>query len=206
MTTLTVLTSMVRNRTNLPVGDARVTDANITDLINQAINDAESEVDWPWREDDETINTVHLTTAYSMAADWRSTVSLTMVDPPRVMQRKTWKWTRRLAWPDLEGIPRFYTEYGRQLHVFPAPNGVYSLTHRYLKGVTLLVGGSDAVESPDWFDRIIVSKASSYVAQKLRDSEHYQMFEKMYSDQIKTATDDVHRSAEPIQVYTREDW
>lgn len=206
MTTLTVLTAMVRNRCNLPAGDARVTDANITDFINQAINDAESEVDWPWRESSESIATVQLTTAYSMAVNWRSTVSLTMVDPPRVLKRKTWKWTRRLAWPDLEGIPRYYTEYARQLHVFPAPNGVYSLTHRYLRTVPALAIGTDAVESPDWFDRIIATKASSYVAQKLRDSEHYQMFETIYKDQIRSATDDVHRSVEPIQVYTREDW
>ena len=205
MTTLTVLTARVRNRTNLPTGDARVTDANITDFINSAYHDADEEFDWPWMEAIEQIAVTAGDNTYGVT-NYKGTTSLTLVDPPSVLIRKPWKWLQKINNPEIEGIPRFYTEDINVIYIYPYPNAAFTLDHRYKTTLTELSAGSDVVISPDWFDRVIVSKASSYVAQKLRDSEHYQMFEKSYKDQIDSAKDRVSRNFEPMVVNTRNDW
>jgi hypothetical protein len=206
MTTLAVLTSMVRNRCNLPAGDSRVTDADITIFINEAIHDAEAEADWFWREQTQVFNTTSGVADYVFPSSLRTTLSLTMDDPARALVKKSWKWTRRLAWPEVTGVPRYYTEYQGRTWLYPVPDEVYAVTRRFLENLNPLQDPGDVVVSPDWFDRIIVTKASSYVAQKLRDSEHYQMFETIYRNQIDSAVDDVYRSVEPMQIHTRDDW
>jgi len=205
MTTLTVLTARVRNRCNLPAADARVTDANLTDFINTAMHDADEEFDWPWMERIEQISVTAGDNTYGVT-NYKGTTSLTLVDPPSVLVRKPWKWLQRINDATLQGIPRFYTEDVDVIYIYPYPNAAFTLDHRYKTTLTELAAGSDAVQSPDWFDRIIVSQASYYVAQKLRDSEHYQMFQKSYKDQIGTASDRVSRNFEPIVPNTRNDW
>ena len=205
MTTLTTLIARVRNRVNLPAGDARVTDADITDFINSAMHDADEEFDWPWMEAIEQINVTAGDNTYPVS-NYKGTTSLTLVDPPSVLYRRTWKWLQRLNTLEVEGPPRYYTEDIDVIYIYPYPDRAYLIDHRYKTTLTELATGTDEVESPDWFDRAIVSKASSYVAQKLRDSEHYQMFEKSYKDQIETAMDRVSRNFEPVIPNVRHDW
>ena len=206
MTTAANLIISIRNRTNLATDDARVSDANLLDFINAAIQDCESQKEWPWREKIETITININDNDYTPAADWKTTLSLTLDDPPAVLQRRTWKWTRRLAWNNLKGTPVYYTDHGGVLYLFPVPDAAYTMKHRYLETVDVLGSTSASVASPDWFDPVIVTKASSYVAQKLRDSELYQMLETQYKQQIRGFADDVSRTYEPVTVSTRRDW
>ncbi len=206
MTTAANLIISIRNRTNLATDDARVSDANLLDFINAAIQDCESQKEWPWREHIETISITNGDNTYTPAADWKTTLSLTLDDPPAVLQRRTWKWTRRLAWSDLKGTPVYYTDHGGQFYLYPVPDAAYTMKHRFLKTVGVLAATSSSVASPDWFDPVIVTKASSYVAQKLRDSELYQMLETQYKQQIRGFADDVSRTYEPVTVSTRRDW
>ena len=206
MTTGANLIISIRNRVNLATDDARITDANILDFINAAIQDCEAQKEWPWREAIETISVTNGDNTYDPAADWKTTLSLTLEDPPAVLQRRTWKWTRRLAWGSLKGTPVYYTDHAGVLYLYPVPDAAYTMHHRYLKTVSALASTSASVVSPDWFDQVIVTKASSYVAQKLRDSELYQMLETQYKQQIKGFADDVSRTYEPVTVNTRRDW
>ena len=206
MTTAANLIISIRNRTNLATDDARVSDDNLLDFINAAIQDCESQKEWPWREHIETISITNGDNTYTPAADWKTTLSLTLDDPPAVLQRRTWKWTRRLAWSDLKGTPVYYTDHGGQFYLYPVPDAAYTMKHRFLKTVGVLAATSSSVASPDWFDPVIVTKASSYVAQKLRDSELYQMLETQYKQQIRGFADDVSRTYEPVTVSTCRDW
>ena len=206
MTTAANLIISIRNRVNLATDDARVTDANLLDFINSAIQDCEAQKEWPWREHSENISVTNGDNTYVPAADWKTTLSLTLDDPPAVLQRRTWKWTRRLAWNNLKGTPVYYTDHGGTLFLYPVPDAAYTMHHRFLKTVGVLGSTSASVASPDWFDQVIVTKASSYVAQKLRDSELYQMLETQYKQQIKGFADDVSRTYEPVTVNTRRDW
>jgi hypothetical protein len=206
MSTLNDIIFSVRNRVNINENDGRMSDALFRDFINHAMQDAEQEFNWPWREAIQTISVVADDNEYAVPADFQSTLSLTMVDPPMVLVRKSWKWTRRLAHLDLRAIPCFYTEYSGNLYIYPIPDSAYTLQHRYVTTVDRLEETTDELVSPEWFDRVIVSRASMYVADKLRDSEHHQMFKQAYNEQIKQAKDDVSSSAEPIQIDTRRDW
>ncbi len=208
MTAASALIVSIRNRCNLATDDARVTDTNLLDFLNAAIQDVESQKEWPWREKIVNFSITAGTNEYTItdhAADWKTTLSLTIVDPPSVIQRKTWKWTRRLAWDDWESTPAFYTEHAGKLYLYPKPDRALTAQHRYLETVDVLGSTSATVGNPDWFDPIIITKASSYVAQKLRDTELYQMFETQYKQQLKSFADDVSRNYEPITVSTRRD-
>ena len=90
MTTAANLIISIRNRTNLATDDARVSDANLLDFINAAIQDCESQKEWPWREHIETISITNGDNTYTPASDWKTTLSLTLDDPPAVLQRRTW--------------------------------------------------------------------------------------------------------------------
>lgn len=206
MTTLTVLTAAVRNRCNLPSSDARVSDADIMDFINQSYQDFEAEYDWPWRQEIDDFNITAGVSEYFPPTALRKTLTITLNDPYIPLIRKTWKWTRRLANPEITGTPNYYTEFNEKIFIYPAPDIDYTAKYLFMVLHSDLTTGTDQVNSPQWADRIVVTRASSYVAQKLRDSEQYQMFESEYKRQLKTATDEVSRTYEPIQVDVRGDW
>lgn len=206
MTAASALIISIRNRVNLATDDARVTDANLLDFINAAMQDIEAAENWPWRQKIESISVSADDNTYTPAADWRTTLSLTLDDPTSVLHKRTWKWTRRLANSDLKGIPKFYTEHAGMLYLYPMPDAAYTLHHRYLETTDVLGSTSATVGNPDWFDHLIVTKTSSYVAQKLRDSELYQMLETQYKQQLRVFRDDVARNYEPVTISTRRDW
>ena len=207
MTAASALIIQIRNRVNLSTADDRVSDANLLDFINAAIQDVEAAESWPWRQKIESVNLTNAGgNAFTPAADWRTTLSLTLDDPSSVLQKRTWKWTRRLAIPDSTGVPKFYTEHAGTVYVYPSPDANYTLRHRYLETTDVLGSTSATVANPDWFDHVIVTRAASYVAQKMRDSELYQMLETQYKQQLKVFRDEVARSYEPVTIATRRDW
>ena len=206
MTAASELIVRIRNRCNLAVDDARVDDTDLLDFLNASVQDLESERDWPWAEAIEDISVVAGDNTYTPHSSWKSTLSLTCVDPSSVISRRTWKWTRRLSWTDLRGEPMFYTEHAGTIYVYPVPDSSYTLQHRYIKKLDKLDSTSSSVVSPDWFDRILVTRTAIYVAQKLRDSELYQMLNSEYRNQMRRAVDEVGRSHEPITIATRRDW
>ena len=206
MTAASALIVQIRNRVNLSTDDLRLGDTELLDFINAAVQDVESQKDWPWRQKLESISVAANDNEYTPAADWRTTLSLTLDNPNGVLQKRTWKWTRRLANSDITGVPAFYTEHAGVLYLYPMPDAAYTLHHRYLETTDILGSTSATVANPDWFDNIIVTKSASYVAQKLRDSELYQMLETQYKQQLKSFADDVSRSYEPVTISTRRDW
>ena len=206
MTAASALIVKIRNRVNLSPDDLRLGDTELLDFINAAVQDVESQKDWPWRQKLESISVAANDNEYTPAADWRTTLSLTLDNPNGVLQKRTWKWTRRLANSDITGVPAFYTEHAGVLYLYPMPDAAYTLHHRYLETTDILGSTSATVANPDWFDNIIVTKSASYVAQKLRDSELYQMLETQYKQQLKSFADDVSRSYEPVTISTRRDW
>ena len=210
MTTGTVLAASVRNRLNISADDARVSDANLLEFINAGYLDMSTEHPWHWREHTQTITTTAGDTTYDTDADWSATLSLTITGSTdvvgRVLQRRSWKWTRRVSHTNVQSIPAFYSEYDGVLHVYPAPDGVYTIDHRYLQKVSVLGALGNSVVSPDEFDRLIVTRASSYVAQKLRDTEQYQMMETQYNKQVRNMKDDIAHSHEPVGIYRRSSW
>ena len=210
MTTGTAIASSVRNRLNLSSDDSRVSDANLLEFINSAYQDVSTEHAWHWREATQSITTTAGDSTYDAPADWHSTLSMTITGSGdivgRVLQRRSWKWTRRVSHTNVQSIPAFYCEYDGVFYIYPSPDGVYTVDHRYLQTVSDLGALGNSVVSPDQFDRLIVTRASSYVAQKLRDTELYQMMETQYNKQIRNMKDDIGHSHEPVGIYTRSSW
>jgi len=210
MTTGTALAASIRNRLNLSADDARISDANLLEFINAGYLDVSTEHPWHWREATQSISVTVGDTTYDPPADWHTTLSLTIAGSAelagRILQRRSWKWTRRLSDSTLRSVPAFYSEYDGVLHIYPASDASYTVDHRYLQKVSVLGALGNSVVSPDEFDRLIVTRASSYVAQKLRDTELYQMMETQYNKQMRNMKDDIAHSHEPVGIYTRNSW
>ena len=88
MTAASALIISIRNRVNLSTDDARLTDANLLEFINAAMQDIEATEAWPWRQKMETISVTANDNTYTPAADWRTTLSLTLDDPNGVLQKE----------------------------------------------------------------------------------------------------------------------
>jgi hypothetical protein len=74
--TLTEMRTAVRTRIGNPSTDGFFTDAQLTDLINEALAAVSAEEDWPWLQTSANITTVAGTAAYAAPAGWVHTKQL----------------------------------------------------------------------------------------------------------------------------------
>lgn len=165
---LTALLTEVYGRLGVPSGDALFTSAWVTQSINAALHEIESEEDWPWYEASETLTTAAGTQSYNLASDWLRTREVKPAnDYPLerngIHQLEEW-------WPFGDsGQPSCYAIEQGKIYLFPIPNGVYSLTHRYVKTEPDLASGSDTPLMPAQFHAAIAELATYVALKRSRD-------------------------------------
>ncbi len=91
---------------------------------------------WPWSflQKEASFNTVALQSRYPLAPDFWRPWSFRCHDSAGPLVRKPSDWIDRID-PnrDLAGIPRVYTIWqGKQVEFWPTPDGVYTISYRYL--------------------------------------------------------------------------
>lgn len=210
MTSLADIRVKVRNRVNLSSTDNRILDADLTDFINQAAEDLWTMDDWPWKEELTTGQITSGVNTLAMAATNRAVLGIT-VSPEGVtnpnytnLSRKTWKWCQRYR--NVNGVPRFYCEHADTLYIFPTANKTFDYEIRNLKNRVELVGDADIVASPEHFDRLLVTRAAMYVADKLRDSELNQMLANELRTWVQETKVDVVQTRDQMGIMIRSDW
>ena len=90
--------------------------------------------------------------------------------------------------------------------LYPKPSQVWSMTHHYYAFADATTTGSDAVDSPNMFDDLIVLKTCIYVAEKIRDSELAQRFDTTFRDEMREAKSMATNSRAAIGINVRDDW
>lgn len=204
-TTETVLLARVRARCNVAATDSRLLTAEIEYFLNDAINFLGVQSDWPWHRSSETINTVDGTDAYTISTDARVVRSIVIPANDKVLREITNRTAQEYGSLQ-EGIPTYYVLENRTITLYPTPGQVYAMTHFYYTYMDQLTTGSDQVDSPATFDSLIVTKASIYVAEKLRDSELAQRLDLTFRHDLEQMQSLATNSRASIGINIRDDW
>lgn len=150
---LTSLMSTARTRFGAPSGDSFYTDAVLTALVNEALDAVSLEFDWPWLQGSATITTAAADRDYAVPADWIRTRKLYIAnnEPLELVPSSD------VLWSTAQGRPTQYAIEGDLVQLFPVPDGVYSVTHKYTKSEPDLSTGSDTPLMPAVFHHAIVA-------------------------------------------------
>lgn len=187
------LVAQVYDRLGVPTTDPQITAAVVQRLVNDALHEYEVEHDWPWLQASETLTTANGTDTYSLAANWRRTVSLRISDD----------WSLdRYGLQDLfdsfsdntRGRPEAYTIWADQVILRATPDAVYSVKHRYMKKEADLSADGSAPFLPLEYQGCVVEKAASTALRRLRDEQRAASAEAAYQRWLVKMRDDTRRS------------
>lgn len=153
---LTALSTAVLTRIGNPATDGFFTSAQVTDLINEALQAISTEEDWPWLQTQDTITTVAATSSYTPTAGWVRTKQMYIANGEPLIQ---------LSLAEIDSIfdtgqPLAYAIFQEKVHLRPIPNAVYTVQHQYYKSEPALASGSDTPLMPSIFHYSIVSYAA----------------------------------------------
>lgn len=165
----TELVTAVYNRLGVPSGDALLTSTIVGAAVNEALQEVNSEEDWPWFNATETIATVAGTAAYALNASWLRTRSVKISDDFPLERYSEEELSDLYPFATSTNRPQGYAIEGGQLLVGPVPNGVYSLQHRYVKFEGTLSGVQTPL-MPAQFHSAIVELATHITLKRSRES------------------------------------
>jgi hypothetical protein len=165
---LSELRTAVRTRLGNPATDGFFSDANLTDLVNEALQAISTERDWPWLTTSTTFPTVAGTAAYTPTAGWMRTLVL-CIDGYQPIEERQLAEIRSMPTAD-RGMPRYYAVTGDQIVLRDVPDGVYTITHDYVKVEPALTSDANTPLMPSQFHYSIVAKAAELASIRQRDA------------------------------------
>lgn len=145
--------TQARTRYGTPSGDSFFSDTNLNDLLAESLDAVSTEFDWPWLQASATITTAAGDRDYAVPADWIRTRKLYIADyEPLELMPST-----DVLWSTAQGRPTQYAIEGDLVQVFPVPDGVYSITHKYQKSEPALSSDSSTPLMPAIFHHTLVA-------------------------------------------------
>lgn len=157
---LAALRDQVRTRTNTSSTDATLDAATINAFINSANLQIASDADWPWRQTSTTFSTVAGTDTYTPPTDWLRTKSLKVANENPMRLLSIIDLDQRWYDSTGRGLPREYAIEADQIVIRPIPDGIYVVTHRYVKVEPILDTDDDIPLMPAQFQFAIVELAA----------------------------------------------
>lgn len=147
----------VRTRLGNPSTDGFFSDANLTDILNEALHAVSTDVDWPWLQTSTSFNTTGGTATYTPTAGWNRTRVL-CIDGYDPLEERSLAEIR--SYPSTErGRPEWYAISGDTIILRPVPDGTYAVIHDYIKNETSMSAPSSEVLMPTVYQYSIVAKA-----------------------------------------------
>jgi hypothetical protein len=181
---LTQLMADVRFDFDLASTSSRLSDADLTRLINRSLDELFLylvDCNCTYRDKVGTltttggVSTVNLPTAFYSLKSLRLRVSddaypqLRAATPDEIQYDPA---TAR-AWGDGEALPIYWLAQN-QLHFWPTPNAAYTLYIAYVEGFTDLVGGASLDAQPGW-DAWVVQKCLMRLHRRQKDREAFDL-------------------------------
>lgn len=195
------LRRLTRSSSGLSPADDMFTDDVLNDLINQAIDEVESEARWPWQQATETVTVTGGSSVVPVPESWRATKAV--FDENRELREVAI--TDALAWSSTHlGHPQVWAQDTEQLLVRPTPGSDIPLTLIFYMVPMPLVLDTDMPMMPAAFARgAVVAKASELVY--TREGERSQAADKLaaYEKWITRMRRDGRRSTGPPRVRIR---
>ncbi len=198
---LGTLRARVKARVASTPGDSLLTDAQINDFINRALQNFSLEQDWPWQKTVETRVVTVGADSFAVPTGWYRTESITHQDTGWPLERRAPKYLDRVLG---QGRPEFWAPFGAGTILLRyAPDQTYSLTHRYMKLEPTLSADGDAPLVPEAFSQAIVDWAA-YQALTLGNSvSRAQAAMVDYIASLKRIRDNNNQGAEPLRITVR---
>ena len=193
-----------------------ISDLDSVDLPNSIIDDAVKEAfqriialerRWPKYQETYTFNTVASQRPYTISTigDIREVISL--VDTSSAGSRLTmipydnaediW-----LGNTDVPSRPYFYAIWDAQLHLYPKPDAVYTITLRAYRNpvYTWLTDTSEAIDLDEWFHILLAYFVLARVYQRQEDPELSAMYLRSFEEGVAMARRDLMKtpSARPL--------
>lgn len=145
--------------------------AALTELVNQALAGISAEQDWPWLEREVTFATVDGTAGYTPTSGWSRTKQVVINGDDLEHYAGA-----DLSWYGEVGTPRGFRIVADQLVLYPTPNAVHTVTHRYIASEDLLVDDADTPSLPVAYHPAVVEYASWLAMMRTGDSKRAGMF------------------------------
>lgn len=207
---LSALSIAVRQRCNIPTGDAVITSTVMTAIINEAVKFIDSMYDWPWLE----AQTSWVTTALSGPAKALSSFAFP-VQRIKLIYDTTAGPLGYISpneffeyYPDVtntSGFPRHYTIYANQL--IHGPNTTdYTAWVIYIRGSNTLALSTDVPLMPEQYHHGIVEYAAYLVFRTTYQFDKAQDAFRAFQNWMTLTKDNRRRSAGPKRVNARNDW
>lgn len=174
---LTGLLAAVRGRLGTLTSDAFQTDAVLTEFINTALHDFESDRDWWWYQTADTITTTTGDNAYAVEDEWRRTESVSLPDWQELVYLPHQMWLSIYNSSQVTGRPCHWSWWERNILLGPTPDGVYVLTHNWYQVETDLASPSDEPVMPFRYHRAVADLAAVYALGRDREGATGQMLE-----------------------------
>ena len=192
---LSEMRTAVRTRLGNPSTDGFFSDANLTDLINEALQVISTEDDWPWLQTSENIALVSGDGSYPPAANWIRTKQLHITNFEPLVLISLAEVNEITA----QGQPEYYHIYDEEILVRPIPTVAATLIHQYIRTETALAADGDTPLMPLQFHYAIVAYAC-YLAHLRQGREQLAQLElRAYQDWYRRMVSFRRRSQLPIR-------
>lgn len=127
------MVTAVRTRLGNPSTDGFFSDAQLSDLVNEALQITNAEADWPWLQATTTFATVAGTATYdpTAASGWVKTRTLSIdgfdsMSERSLIEIRDWGITP-------QGTPCMWALENELINLRPVPNAVFTVIHDYIK-------------------------------------------------------------------------
>jgi hypothetical protein len=197
---LSDLDSRLLSRGSFNQDDTGLTGNVRRSFINAALKQISNERDWPWLFTTATIATVAGTAAYAHPTGYVRTDSIFEPSTGDGLDERQIEELDRITARDR---PTFWCSYGTTTVLGPVPDGVYTLTHRYVRAEPLLTDDDDAPLIPNAFDEGTVEWACYLAHTFARQYDKAQEASARYNAWLKATYDNVRRGRRPLRVQVR---
>lgn len=146
-----------------PSNDTLMSSDKVGRFVNLALHEIEAQHPWSWLQKSETLTTAAGTETVTPAADWRFTTELRN-NQGRNLERYSMtdlndRWMP-LGNNTTQGPPIEWAVWQSTIYLRPIPDGVYTLTHYYLRSEVDLAGDTDTPLIPDALSGAVIEYAS----------------------------------------------
>lgn len=163
------LRNRVYTRTGFDTADGMVTPTVVNDALNEALHFIETVAEWWWLMASETLTTVASTATVTPSSSSQRTKSLAFADGTGALARVS---TAEIdQYPAESAKPRVFAEQGLGLVLWPTPDAVYSLTHRFITTEADLAQDDAEPLLPAGFHSALIDYASYLLLRRVRDDE-----------------------------------
>lgn len=197
---LSDLDARVLNRGSFSSDDAGLTATVRRSFINAALKQISNERDWPWLFTTASIVTVAGTSTYALPTGYVRTDSIFEPSTGLVLVERQITEIDQYVTRDR---PILFTTYGTNTVIGPPPDGVYTLTHRYVRTEPLLTDDNTAPLIPNAFDEGVVEWATMLCWDFARQWDKAGEAGTRYNAWLKSTVDNVRRSRRPLRVRVR---